>query len=74
MDERIWKLKDLLVAAGEPPLTAYTTDNDSGDFILLLKQQIPIPPCAVGTMFHIFQLGEHRGLPKWLSIDKRRCC
>ncbi len=37
----MWKLKDLLVAAGEPPLTAYTTDNDSGDFILLLKQQIP---------------------------------
>ena len=69
----MWKLKDLLVAAGEPPLTSYTTDNDSGDFILLLKQQIPIQPCAVGTMLHILKLAEHRGLPKWLSIDERRC-
>ncbi len=72
-DERMWKLKDLLVAAGEPPLTAYTTDIDSGDFIVLHQQQVPIPPCAVGTMLHILQLGEHRGLPKWLSIDERRC-
>ena len=68
----MWKLKDLLVAAGEPPLTAYTTDNDTSEFILV-KQQIPIPPCSVGTMLHFLQLGEYRGLPKWLSIDERRC-
>ena len=68
----MWKLKDLLVAAGEPPLTAFTTDNDNGDFILLLQQQTPIPPCPVGTMLHILKLTEHRGLPKWLSIDERR--
>ena len=69
----MWKLKDILVAAGEPPLTAYTTDIDSGDFIVLHQQQVPVPPCAVGTRLHILRLGEHRGLPKWLSIDERRC-
>ena len=45
--ERMWMLKDLLVIAGEPPLTAHTLDA-SNEYVLV-KQKIPVAPCVVGT-------------------------
>ena len=40
-------LKDLLVIAGEPPLTAHTIDA-SNEYVLV-KQKISVRPCVVGT-------------------------
>jgi hypothetical protein len=66
----MWMLKDLLVIAGEPPLTAHTND-DSNEYVLV-KQKIPVSPCVVGTTSQTLHLNQHTGLPKWLSIDERR--
>ena len=41
----MWMLKDLLVIAGEPPLTAHT--NDASNEYVLVKQKIPVAPCVV---------------------------
>ena len=69
-DERMWMLKDLLVIAGEPPLTAHTM-NDCNEYVLV-KQKLPVAPSVVGTSSQTLHLDEHTGLPKWLSIDERR--
>ncbi len=66
----MWMLKDLLVIAGEPPLTAHAKD-DSNEYVLV-KQKIPVAPCVVGTTSQTLHLNEHTGLPKWLSLDERR--
>ncbi len=36
-DARMWMLKDLLVTAGEPPLTAHTMD-DSNEYVLVKQK------------------------------------
>ena len=66
----MWMLKDLLVIAGEPPLTAHTIDA-SNEYVLV-KQKIAVAPCVVGTSTQTLHLEQHYGLPKWLSIDERR--
>lgn len=70
-DERMWMLKDLLVIAGEPPLTAHTMDACSNEYVLV-KKKIPVRPCVVGTSTQTLHLNLHTGLPNWLSIDERR--
>jgi hypothetical protein len=70
-DARMWMLKNLLVIAGEPPLTAHNTMDDSNECVLV-KQKIPIAPCVVGTASQTLHLEKHTGLPTWLSIDERR--
>jgi hypothetical protein len=66
----MWMLQDLLVIAGEPPLTAHTMDDDNE--YVLVKQKIPVAPCVVGTSFQKLKLDQHTGLPQWLSIDERK--
>jgi len=66
----MWMLQDLLVIAGEPPLTAHTMDDDNE--YLLVKNQIPVAPCVVGASSHTLKLEKHTGLPQWLSIDERK--
>ncbi len=66
----MWMLKDLLVIAGEPPLTAHTMDDDNE--YVLVKQKNPVAPCVVGTTSQTLQLDQHTGLPQWLSIDERK--
>ena len=45
-DERTWQLSDVLAAAGEAPLTAYTRGDDNA--IVLVQRQAPIEPHAMG--------------------------
>jgi hypothetical protein len=66
----MWMLQDLLVIAGEPPLTAHTMDDDNE--YVLAKQKIPVAPCVVGTSAQTLKLDQHTGLPQWLSIDERK--
>jgi len=66
----MWKLKDILAAAGEPPMTAHTTD-DNKNYALVTKA-LPITPCPVGKSISL-RLDIHAGLPFWLTIDERRC-
>jgi hypothetical protein len=67
----MWMLQDLLVIAGEPPLTAHTM-NDDNEYVLV-KQKIPVAPCVVGNKSsQTLKLDQHTGLPQWLSIDERK--
>jgi hypothetical protein len=59
----------VLAAAGEAPLTAYTTGNDNA--FVLVQRQAPIAPHAMG-LSETLNIVNHTGLPKWLSIDERR--
>ena len=68
-DERIWQLSDVLAAAGEAPLTAYTRGDDNA--IVLVQRQAPIEPHAMG-LSQTLNMVNHTGLPIWLSIDERR--
>lgn len=67
----MWMLQDLLVIAGEPPLTAHTM-NDDNEYVLV-KQKIPVAPCVIGNKnSQTLKLDQHTGLPHWLSIDERK--
>ena len=68
-DERIWQLSDVLAAAGEAPLTAYTRGDDNA--IVLVQRQAPIEPHAMG-LSQTLNMVNYTGLPIWLSIDERR--
>ncbi len=59
----------MLAAAGEAPLTAYTTSNDNA--FVLVQRQAPIAPHAMG-LSETLNMVNHTGHPKWLSIDERR--
>jgi hypothetical protein len=66
----MWKLKDVLAAAGEPSMTA-CTGNDDNEYVLL-PIAVPVAPCRVGAA-NTLGIDSHTGLPHWLSIDERRC-
>jgi hypothetical protein len=68
----MWKLKYVLAAAGEPPMTTFNTSNDNNDECCLVPKITPIPPTPIGPK-QSFSIAGHTGLPKWLSIDERRC-
>ena len=59
----------MLAAAGEAPLTAYTTDKDNA--FVLVQRQAPIVPHAMG-LYQTLDMVNHTGLPICLSIDERR--
>ena len=59
----------MLAAAGEAPLTAYTTDKDNA--FVLVQRQAPIAPHAMG-LYQTLDMVNHTGLPICLSIDERR--
>ena len=44
----MWKLKDVLAAAGEPPMTTFSTNEDTDEYTLV-KQVLPVAPCSVGV-------------------------
>ena len=59
----------MLAAAGEAPLTAYTTGKDNA--FVLVQRQAPIAPHAMG-LSQTLDMVNHTGLPISLSIDERR--
>ena len=59
----------MLAAAGEAPLTAYTTGKDNA--FVLVQRQAPIAPHAMG-LSQTLDMVNHTGLPICLSIDERR--
>jgi hypothetical protein len=67
----MWKLKDVLAAAGEPPMTTFSANEDTDEY-LLVKQVLPIAPCSVGVGQTLSIFASRTGLPTWLSIDERR--
>ncbi len=68
----MWKLKNVLAAAGEPPMTTFNTTNDNDEDFCIVPKIIPIPPTPIGPKQSL-SITSHTGLPKWLSIDERRC-
>jgi hypothetical protein len=66
----MWKLKDILAAAGEPPMITCST-KDENEYALL-PLTAPVKPCPVGAI-QTLEIDSHTGLPPWLSIDERRC-
>ncbi len=65
----MWQLSDVLTAAGETPMTAYTTGEDNT--FNLIQKQAPIAPTIMGAGQKL-NMANHTGLPKWFSIDERR--
>ena len=68
-DERMWQLSDVLAAAGDTPMTAYTKGEDNT--FNLIQKQAPIAPTVMGV-WQKLNMANHTGLPKWFSIDERR--
>ena len=60
---------DVLAAAGETPMTAYTKGEDNT--FNLIQKQSPIAPTIMGVGQKL-NMANHTGLPKWFSIDERR--
>jgi hypothetical protein len=65
----MWQLSDVLAAAGETPMTAYTKGEDNT--FNLIQKQAPIAPTVMGAGQKL-NMANHTGLPKWFSIDERR--
>ena len=68
-DERMWQLSDVLAAAGEAPMTAYSAGEDNS-FVVVQRQE-PMEPHVSG-LYQMLNMDNHTGLPPWLAIDERR--